>query len=283
LSFRAIWTKVDTAILKTPWGPHVYEANAARVLSLLRPEDRVLDIGGWGRPFNRANYVMDAMPYETRGYYGSRQGGEREYFSKETWIQRDICDHQPYPFKDKELDFVICSHTLEDVRDPLWVCSEMVRIAKRGYLEVPSRLAESSRGVEPSQVGWSHHRWLVDIEGSGSSSGSSSGSGQGGANEVRFLMKYHMIHSHWRFSLPASFVRRQPEEKQVQWLFWEDRFAFSEVTLHGVDTIAEELERFVRGHGVYSEVRLAADAAARQVKSLAWRAVWKLQRTLRRA
>jgi len=244
----------------------VYEPNAARVLSLLEPEDRVLDIGGWGRPFNRANYVMDAMPYETRGYYGSRQGGEREFFTKDTWIQRDICDRQPYPFKDKELDYVICSHTLEDVRDPLWVCSEMVRISKRGYLEVPSRLAESSRGVEPSQVGWSHHRWLVDIEG----------------NEVRFLMKYHMIHSHWRFSLPTSFVRRQPEEKQVQWLFWDDAFAFSEVTLHGVDNIARELERFVRGYGVYSEALLAADAVARQAKHLALRAVWKLQRTLRR-
>src|SRR5947207_7389462 len=130
--------------------------------------------------------MMDAEPHATRGYYGAQrpaQGGDREYFTENTWIQRDICAHTPFPFRDKEIDFVICSHTLEDVRDPLWVCSEMIRIARRGYIEVPSRPAESSRGVEPNQVGWSHHRWLVEIS----------------ERHISFLMKYHMIHSHWRF------------------------------------------------------------------------------------
>ncbi|MEA2693832.1 MAG: hypothetical protein QOJ16_3219, partial [Acidobacteriota bacterium] len=98
----------------------MYQPNSDRILRLLHPKDRVLDIGGWARPFNRANYVIDQEPYETRGYYGlPAQGGEREFFTRETWIQRDICAHEPYPFGDKELDFVLCSHTLEDVRDPL--------------------------------------------------------------------------------------------------------------------------------------------------------------------
>jgi hypothetical protein len=38
-------------------------------MSRLQPSDVVLDIGGWAHPFNRANYVIDAAPYETRGYY----------------------------------------------------------------------------------------------------------------------------------------------------------------------------------------------------------------------
>ncbi len=59
---------------------------------------------------------------------------------------RDICDHEPYPFGDQEFDFVICSQTLEDVRDPIWVCSEINRIGKAGYIEVPSRLEEQSWG-----------------------------------------------------------------------------------------------------------------------------------------
>lgn len=143
----------------------MYEPNVARVLGMIHPDDVVLDIGGWARPFSRANYVMDAEPYETRNYYGAPQGGTHEYFTADTWIQRDICDRAPYPFGTKEIDFVICSHTLEDVRDPLWVCSEMVRVAKRGYIEVPSRAAESCRGVVPGQVGWPHHRWLIDIDG----------------------------------------------------------------------------------------------------------------------
>src|SRR4051794_26446337 len=107
------------------------ETSAERILERLGPDDVVLDIGAWGRPLTRADWVMDLKPYETRGYLG-HYGPMPERFSKDTWIVRDICDREPYPFCDKELDFVVCSQTLEDVRDPVWVCSEMVRIAKAG-------------------------------------------------------------------------------------------------------------------------------------------------------
>ena len=33
---------------------------------MLKKTDKVLDIGAWERPFNRANYVIDLMPYQTR-------------------------------------------------------------------------------------------------------------------------------------------------------------------------------------------------------------------------
>jgi hypothetical protein len=245
----------------------MHEPNVARVLGLIGPDDVVLDIGGWARPFNRADYVMDAEPYETRGYYGTPQGEDQERFTSDTWIQRDICEHTPYPFRDKELDYVICSHTLEDVRDPLWVCAEMTRIAKRGYIEVPSRVAESCRGTEPGQVGWSHHRWLIDID----------------DGRITFLMKYHMIHSHWRFSLPVQYLRRLDKVQCVQWLFWEDRFEFHERTIHGVGNIARELEQFVERTRPYARWRLAADRGWRAARDLGARAVGKLGRTLRGA
>jgi len=187
------------------------DENVDRILARLRPEDVVLDIGAWGRPFNRADYVVDQEPYETRGSYGlPGQGGERERFTRETWIRHDICSRDPLPFRDKEIDFVVCSHTLEDIRDPLWVCSEMIRIARAGYIEVPSRIAESSRGIEPGIAGWSHHRWLIDLKDGG----------------ISFMMKYHRIHSHWSLSLPERFLHRLPPRRQVQWLFWEGSFEF---------------------------------------------------------
>jgi hypothetical protein len=244
----------------------VYEPNVAQILKRLKPSDVVLDVGGWACPFNRANYVLDVEPYETRGYYHrtsarpAAQGGDREYFTPATWITRDICDRAPYPFADKSIDFVVCSHTLEDVRDPLWVCAEMMRIGKRGYVEVPSRAAESSRGWEhPRLAGLSHHRWLIDIDGS----------------HIRFLMKYHRIHSHWRLSLPAAWLARLPEVDRVQWLFWEDAFTVEETRIHGSTNMDAELERFVRSVRPYPRWRLEADAAWRRGRALsrrAWRA-----------
>src|SRR5262245_18821739 len=234
----------------------MFEPNVAKVLERIGPNDVVLDIGAWARPFNRANYVIDAEPYATRGFYGSAmpaQGGDREYFSAATWIQRDICDHKPFPFGDKQIDFVICSHTLEDIRDPLFVCAEMVRVAKRGYIEVPSRTVESCRGIEAGQVGWSHHRWLIDIQG----------------QDIRFLMKYHMIHSQRRFSLPRSFLARLPESQHVQWLFWDRSFSFHEATIHGLDNIAAELSGFVERVHPYPGWLLGLDSMSRAARGLA--------------
>ncbi len=214
----------------------MYEPNVARILEILQPNDLVLDIGGWACPFNRANFILDAEPYETRGFYGTfggtpYQGGDKEYFTHDTWIQRDICEKTPFPFADKELDFVVCSHTLEDLRDPLWVCSEMIRIGKRGYIEVPARIHETCRGWEnPYQAGLSHHRWLIEIEG----------------KHIKFFMKYHMIHTSNRFSFSPSFLAQLPLERTVQWLFWQDAFGYSEVIIHGIENQAAELERFVR-------------------------------------
>lgn len=211
----------------------------------------MLDIGGWACPFNRANFVMDAEPYETRGYYKqiglpSSQGGEKEFFTKDTWICRDICGREPYPFADKSIDFVTCSHVLEDIRDPLWVCSEMIRIAKRGYIEVPSRLVETCRGWETERTaGLSHHRWLIKIDQSRS--------------EIDFLMKYHMIHSDRRFGFPPAFMRRLTAEQQIDSLFWTDRFGYAERTIHGTAGMAEELIGFVSEHYRYPKWLLAFD------------------------
>jgi len=244
--------------------------NIRRILDLLDSADLVVDIGGWACPFNRANYVIDSEPYETRGFYRTFggppfQGGDREWFTKETWIQRDICDRHPLPFEDKAVDFVICSHTLEDIRDPLWVCAEMIRIGKRGYIEVPSRLYESTRAIErPGQAGLSHHRWLVEIE----------------DNRVIFIFKYHMIHSHWRFSLPKKLLTRLPQEYRVQWLFWEGSFEFYEKIIHGIENQEAELEGFVQKTCPYPQWRLHLDRALRQAVRLPQRAIFRVGRSV---
>jgi hypothetical protein len=186
------------------------EASAQRIIDSLAADAVVLDVGGGMKPFTRADWVMDALPYAERGAHGS-SGGDSERFSADTWVCRDFCDREPWPFADKQLDFVTCSHTLEDVRDPIWMCSEMNRIAKAGYIEVPSRLEEQSYGFQGPWTGWSHHRWLIDI----------------GENEITFVHKSAVVErddSHF----PPGHRDTLSAEERVSTLFWDGGFGYRE-------------------------------------------------------
>ncbi len=159
-------------------------SQARRLLSEIAPDARVVDVGGGASPFQRANHVIDALSFDESGAGSDgnahRSLGVEPRFSRETWTQVDLCDRRPWPFADKTFDFAVCSHLLEDVRDPIWVCSEMSRIARAGYVEVPSRVEEQSRGVEnPCYSGYCHHRWLVSRVG----------------DALEFRHKPHLLHS----------------------------------------------------------------------------------------
>jgi hypothetical protein len=192
------------------------------ILAQIEDHHLVLDIGGWADPFERSDWVMDFLPYETRGFYeraGWREPGPLppERFTADTWVTRDICDHEPYPFEDEQFDFVICSHTLEDVHDPMWVCSEMSRVAKAGYISVPSRLEEQSWGVEGPYAGYAHHHWLVDIDPTRS--------------HVEFAFKAHDLHSSSAFHFPASFGASLTDEERLQELAWQGTFTWAQRSL----------------------------------------------------
>jgi hypothetical protein len=124
---------------------------------------RVVDVGGGASPFKRADYVIDGLSYDERGKLDGVLQTDDERFGPESWTQLDLCEHKPWPFSDNQFDYATCTHVLEDVRDPVWVCSEISRIAKAGYIETPSRVVEQSLGVEhPLYAGYYHHRWLVE-------------------------------------------------------------------------------------------------------------------------
>jgi hypothetical protein len=205
----------------------VLPESKTKIIDSLRKEDRVLDVGGWENPFPLATHIMDICTYETRK--GNRTG---ERFSKNTWVTRDICNHEPWPYKDKEFDFVICSHLLEDVRDPLWVCSEMQRVGKAGYIETPSRGAESVMGRDwaspfrEEYAGFWHHRWFVEIKGDG----------------LVFIFKSPLV------SLKAVRVSKCLDGGAVAF-FWRDAFPFRErFVFDTMDFVKDQLD-FIESHG----------------------------------
>src|SRR4051812_13104847 len=189
------------------------DASRNQILERLADDDVVLDVGGWAKPFARADYVLDFMPYESRGLYGYDEGARAgEGFTAETWMSHDICSRVPWPFEDGQFDFAICSHTLEDVRDPVWVCQELQRVAKAGYIETPSRLEEQAHGVQGNWVGWGHHHWLIDIH----------------ENAIDFVFKHHILHGRPELQVPHDAAASLSPEERVQTLWWEGPFAVRE-------------------------------------------------------
>ena len=130
------------------------------LISNIKPGDRVLDLGGWDKVFPRADYVVDLLPYETRR---NLHPEIPEKFNKDTWIIADFCSMKFWStIGDKEFDFITIGHTLEDIRDPLFVCEQMIRCGKAGYIEFPSEFRECAR-KEPNSTysGYDHHRWII--------------------------------------------------------------------------------------------------------------------------
>ena len=208
------------------------EASRRQILESLADDALVLDVGGGAMPFERADWVLDLIPYEQRASVGGYEYDAtpaQERFGPETWVSRDICDHDPWPFGDRQFDFAVCSHTLEDVRDPVWVCHELIRVARAGYIEVPSRLEEQSFGFQGPWAGWGHHRWLIDV----------------GETSITFVFKHHILHGRDSDHFERDFHSRLTAQQRVQSLWWRDSFRYEERVMTDAATIDAYLADFV--------------------------------------
>lgn len=204
------------------------EASARLIRERVGADALVLDVGGGARPFPRADFVLDIMPYDARGQLGWTGDPSQERFTPQSWLQRDICERGPWPFARQQFDFVICSHTLEDVRDPIWVAAELQRVASAGYIEVPSLREELTYGIQGPWVGWGHHRWLAFT----------------GEESIEFLFKHHVVNRRGSHLTAGETAELTPEQR-VQTLWWENGFQARERFMWTAQELDDFLEDFV--------------------------------------
>jgi len=113
----------------------------------IAPNDLVLDIGSGGWPFKKANHLADKYPDKTSHRVEAMVRDQRPFFE---------VDLEHLPFNDRDYDFVFCSHVLEHMDNPGQAIRELMRVAKRGYIEVPTRLSDVLFNFTKIP---NHHRW----------------------------------------------------------------------------------------------------------------------------
>jgi hypothetical protein len=134
-----------------------YHNCRAEILSFLkrtkakRPDFRVIDVGGAAGTW--CNEVVDA-------YLDIR----KVETSKPTHIG-DICLESTWAsIPEKAFDFSICTHVLEDIRDPLTAIRGLQRISRAGFVATPTKWRELSPIEDGLWLGNYHHRWIFDFK-----------------------------------------------------------------------------------------------------------------------
>ena len=207
--------------------------NLPKLYDIALSHERVLDVGGWYRPFNLATHVVDIQDFGSRQNWHALDPEHEERFSNDTWCQIDACN-DPWPFPEDYFDFSICSHTLEDLPDPVSVCEQLARVSKAGYIEVPSIIRElyvkdrwcwlSSLVRRPLEIGFPHHHWLCEIS----------------ENQIFFTPKNTtLIQSTSSYLTRYSVGRKLSQKESGICLWWEKTFHFKE---NSSPTAAEIIE-----------------------------------------
>ncbi len=129
----------------------------------IKPTDRILEIGGSMKQHEelQINTLVDIIRPEESIYTPS-------ILKAKEFVRLDVTQ-ETLPFKDKEFDFCLCTHTLEDLSTPFLVIREMSRVAKRGYIATPSmgkdmvfdHVDMTDYLCGPVRVpGLGHHKWF---------------------------------------------------------------------------------------------------------------------------
>lgn len=115
---------------------------------------KIIDIGGsatgWSSEIIDALIDINEPTYDTNKYI---------YFKMDITNPDDYKSILNYVRLNGKFDFSICSHTLEDIINPVYVSKLISDISKEGFIAFPSKYRELCR-FEGNYRGYIHHRYI---------------------------------------------------------------------------------------------------------------------------
>ena len=142
----------------TEWGYYGRHELTSKVKQIITENKySAVDVGAsiyfWSYPECKA--VIDSIPV----------GGEDTTFIKADLNNlQDLQRIEREILATKQFDFSICSHTLEDIYNPLQLIEFLPKISKRGYIAMPSKFDEFRIHREGFIRGYAHHKTIFDIK-----------------------------------------------------------------------------------------------------------------------
>jgi hypothetical protein len=139
------------------WGYNSSSGKREDVKKFVRENDlKAIDIGAsamyWSYP--ECKYVADSVEIRRDGVTFFKINLE----DKNTWTSL-----LNYVEENGKFDFSICSHTLEDIFNPLDLISLLEIISYRGFIAMPSKYDEFSFLFENKYRGNAHHKQFFDV------------------------------------------------------------------------------------------------------------------------
>src|SRR3990167_264115 len=193
----------------------------------IRSSDKILDVGGSMKqhPEITIDTLIDIIRPEDAPYGRSK-------LKARNFVRLDVTIEK-FPFKDKQFDFCICTHTLEDLTTPFLAIDEMSRVAKRGLIITPSmgidmvfshlNFTDWLTGAR-RVPGLGHHKWFFTNK----------------SGKMAIIPKNYPL----LYSSEFRFVKWLGEEEFIY--YWEGKIDYQEVRDLDFHKLIGEYRKFVR-------------------------------------
>lgn len=113
------------------------------------PAYKVLDVGGAMNPWCKwVDAFVDCQEVSGKKVFVG------DVNDSELWGQ--VTSEGPW-------DFLICSHLLEDIRNPSFVIEKIQQVAHSGCIAMPNKHTEFSLVESGNYLGYGHHRWIFTL------------------------------------------------------------------------------------------------------------------------